>query len=128
MKRKILCVDDEENVLRAFERNLRSRFDIETAVGPLEGLAAVANRGPYAVIVSDLRMPHMDGIQFLSAVRTQSPDTVRLILTGNADLQTAIASVNEGSVFQFLTKPCPVEKLSSALEAALKQHQLITAE
>ncbi len=128
MNRKVLCVDDEENVLRAFERNLRLHFEIETAVGPVAGLSAVSQGGPYAVVVSDLRMPGMDGIQFLSAVRKQSPDSVRLILSGNADLQAAIASVNEGSIFQFLTKPCPVDTLRSAIDGALKQYQLIIAE
>jgi response regulator RpfG family c-di-GMP phosphodiesterase len=128
MNRKVLCVDDEENVLRAFERNLRLQFEIETAIGPVAGLSAIAQRGPYAVVISDLRMPEMDGIQFLSAVRKQSPDSVRLILSGNADLQAVIASVNEGSIFQFLTKPCPVDTLRSAIDGALKQYQLILAE
>jgi CheY-like chemotaxis protein len=128
MNRKVLCVDDEENVLRAFERNLRLHFEIETAAGPLAGLAAIAQRGPYAVVISDLRMPEMDGIQFLSAVRKQSPDSVRLILSGNADLQAVIAAVNEGSIFQFLTKPCPADTLRSAIDGALKQYQLVIAE
>jgi response regulator RpfG family c-di-GMP phosphodiesterase len=128
MNRKILCVDDEENVLRAFERNLRLHFEIETAVGPVAGLSAIEQGGPYAVVVSDLRMPEMDGIQFLTAVRKQSPDSVRLILSGNADFQAVIASVNEGNVFRFLTKPCPADTLRSAIDGALKQYQLIIAE
>jgi len=128
MNRKVLCVDDDENVLRAFERVLRHHFEIETAVGPVAGLSAVENHGPYAVVVSDLRMPGMDGIQFLSAVRKHSPDSVRLILSGNADLQAVIAAVNEGSIFQFLTKPCPPDTLRSAISGALKQYQLILAE
>jgi DNA-binding NtrC family response regulator len=69
MNRKVLCVDDEENVLRAFERNLRLHFEIETAVGPAAGLSALERSGPYAVVISDLRMPGMDGIQFLTAVK-----------------------------------------------------------
>ncbi len=129
MNRKVLCaVDDEENVLRAFERNLRLHFEIETAVGPAAGLSAIAQHGPYAVVISDLRMPEMDGIQFLTAVRKQSPDSVRLILSGNADFQAVIASVNEGNVFRFLTKPCPADALRGAIDGALKQYQLIVAE
>lgn len=128
MTRKILCVDDEENVLRAFERNLRLHFEIETAAGPGAGLRAVQERGPYAVVVSDLRMPEMDGIQFLAAVRKLAPDCVRLILSGNADLESAIAAVNEGNVFQFLTKPCPADTLRGAIDGALKQHRLVVAE
>ena len=128
MNRKILFVDDEENVLRGIERTLRSQFDLETAVGAQQGLAKVAGGGPYAVVVSDLRMPGMDGVQFLSEVRQRSPDTVRLILSGNGDFESVVASVNEGSIFQFLTKPCPSDTLHRALRNALDQHQLIVAE
>ncbi len=128
MNRRVLCVDDEENVLRAFERNLRSQFDVETAVGPARGLEAVKERGPYAAVVSDLRMPEMDGIRFLSAVRGIAPETVRLILSGNADFEAVIASVNEQGIFRLLTKPCPQDKLRTAIEAALKQYRLVTAE
>jgi CheY-like chemotaxis protein len=128
MTRKILFVDDEENVLRGFERTLRSQFEMETAVGAQQGLAAVARSGPFAVVVSDLRMPGMDGIQFLSEIRKRCPDTVRLILSGNGDFESVVASVNEGSIFQFLTKPCPADKLHTVLTIALKQYQLITAE
>jgi response regulator RpfG family c-di-GMP phosphodiesterase len=128
MNRKVLFVDDEENVLRAFERNLHPHFEIATAVGPAAALSVIAGRGPYAVVVSDLRMPGMDGIQFLAAVGRQSPDTVRLIISGNADLQAAISAVNEGSIFRFLTKPCRAETLRSAIDGALKQYRLVTAE
>jgi response regulator RpfG family c-di-GMP phosphodiesterase len=128
MNRKILFVDDEENVLRAFERNLRPHFEIATAVGPAAGLSAITGHGPYAVVISDLRMPGMDGIQFLSAVGRESPDSVRLIISGNADLQSAIAAVNEGSIFRFLTKPCRAETLRGAIDGALNQYRLVTAE
>jgi DNA-binding response OmpR family regulator len=128
MSHRILFVDDEENILRGFERTLRSQFEMDTAVGAQQGLDAVANRGPYAVVVSDLRMPGMDGVGFLSEVRKRSPDTVRLILSGNGDFDSVVASVNEGSIFQFLTKPCPADKLRTTLNTALKQYDLITAE
>lgn len=128
MNRKILFVDDEENILKGFERTLRSTYQIETAVGASLGLAALAERGPFAVVVSDLRMPGMDGIQFLSAARKGYPDTVRLMLSGNGDFETAISAVNQGNVFQFLTKPCPPDQLHSALNSALAQNQLILAE
>jgi CheY-like chemotaxis protein len=132
MTRRILCVDDEENILKALERNLRSEFAVDTALGASEALEKLAARGPagdsYAVVVSDLRMPGMDGIQFLSEVRRCYPDTVRLILSGNADLTAAIAAVNEGNIFQFLTKPSSPDRLRQALNAALKQYELIIAE
>lgn len=129
MTEKILFVDDDPNVLASFQRQLRKQFVFETALGPREGLEAVAREsGGYAVIVSDLRMPEMDGIQFLSRVREITPDSVRMMLTGNADLHAAIEAVNEGNIFRFLTKPCPMDILGKALISGLKQHRLITAE
>ncbi len=128
MTHKVLLVDDEENVLLALARNFRLDFQMETALGPLTALSMINERGPYAVVVSDLRMPDMDGIQLLSQVRKQWPDTVRMILSGNADFQSVVSSVNEGSVFQFLRKPCPSDKLRSAINGALRQHELVVTE
>lgn len=128
MNEKILFVDDDANILEAYKRQLRKQFTIETARGGKEGLEAVRERGPFAVVVSDLRMPEMDGIQFLAAVRELAPDSVRCMLTGQADLNAAIAAVNKGNLFRFLTKPCLPEELSSALEIAVRQYQLVTAE
>ncbi len=125
---KVLCVDDEPNVLDGLKRQLRRKFDVETATSGAEGLAMLAKHGPFTVVVSDMRMPQMDGSQFLSAARAQSPDTVRLLLTGYADIEAAIRAVNEGSIFRFLSKPCPSELLSSALDAAVEQHRLRMAE
>ena len=90
MDEKILFVDDEPNILSAYQRQSRRQFTIETALGGELGLAAISTHGPYAVIVADMRMPSMDGIQFLSKVKTIAPDSVRMMLTGNADQQTAI--------------------------------------
>jgi FixJ family two-component response regulator len=128
MRANILFVDDEPKILQALERQLRKHFSMETAVGAEQGLRAVSNRGPYAVVVSDLRMPEMDGIQFLARVREISPDSVRVMFTGHADVTAAIAAVNEGNIFRFLTKPCPPESLRNALNAALEQYRLVTAE
>ena len=128
MAEKILFVDDDPNILAAMQRQMRKRFQIDTGMGAEEGLEAVANRGPFAVIVSDLRMPGMDGIQFLAKVRTLSPDSVRMMLTGNADLHAAMEAVNEGNIFRFMTKPCTPEALTMALNAGLEQHRLILSE
>jgi len=128
MSERILFVDDDPHILQAFQRTLRKRFDLDVAVGPEEGLQKVTDHGPYAVVVSDMRMPNMTGVEFLREVRKISPDTVRMILTGNADQQCAIDAVNEGYIFRFLTKPCPADILVRALEAGLEQYRLITAE
>jgi FixJ family two-component response regulator len=125
---KILFVDDDVNLLAAFRRQLRKQFQIETAEGGREGLELVKANGPYAVIVSDFRMPIMDGIEFLSRVREIAPETVRIMLTGNADLQAAIQAVNEGNIFRFLTKPCSRDILSESLITGLEHYQRVSRE
>ena len=125
---KVLFVDDEPNVLDGFRRMLRQEFNLDTAVGGEQGLAAIAGRGPYALVISDMRMPGMDGVQFLSRVMQSSPDTVRMVLTGHADLDAVTQAVNEGNIFRFLTKPCDKEILAKAITTGLVQHRLITAE
>ena len=128
MNPKVLLVDDDPNILSAYTRTLRKRFEFETALGGAEGLACLRASGPFAVILSDMRMPGMDGIEFLMETRTQAPDAVRIMLTGNADQQTCIDAVNRGQIFRFLTKPCDPELLALSLEAGIRQHHLITAE
>ena len=128
MNQKILFVDDEQNVLQAYQRSLRKEFQIDTAVGGTDGLVALARQGPYAVIISDMRMPGMDGVEFLAKAKTLAPESVRIMLTGNADQQTAVEAVNEGNIFRFLTKPCPPEMLAKTLVAALEQYRLVMAE
>lgn len=128
MSYKILCVDDEPNVLQGYKRTLRKDYDIHIAEGGEEGLALIRSEGPFAVVVSDMRMPIMDGIQFLSRVKEMAPETVRVMLTGNSDQQTAMNAVNEGNIFRFLTKPCSPEKLAMTLDAGLEQYRLVTAE
>ena len=128
MNKKILFVDDDRHLLTSWERSLGRHFELETADSGEGALARLPQRGPYAVVVADRQMPGMDGIQLLSAFRQRNPDTVRMMLTGNADLETTIRVVNEGNIFRFLTKPCPQDLLSTALRDALAQHQLINAE
>ncbi len=128
MVKRILFVDDDPRVLQAFERQFYKQFEIRTAIGPEVGLQVLASDGPFAAVVSDLRMPGMNGIEFLTRVRQNAPDTVRVMLTGDADLSAAMSAVNEGKIFQFLTKPCPSDMLVRTLESALEQHRLITAE
>ncbi len=127
-KEKILFVDDEKNVLSAYQRQFRKTFDIKTALGGDEGLGIILSSGPFPVVVADFNMPGMNGIEFLAKVKEQAPNSVRMMLTGNANIETSIKAVNEGNIFRFLTKPCPPETLKNALIAAIKQYRLITAE
>lgn len=128
MSYQVLFVDDDENLLKSFTRSLSEQFKIVTAVGPEEGLRVLVEHGPVAVIVSDMKMPGMNGLEFLSRARKISPDTIHILLTGYADLQTAMDAVNKGGLFRLLTKPCVIDTLSVALQDGLRQYRLIVAE
>jgi len=124
----ILCVDDEPQVLEALVPHLRKGFRMRTATGGVQALALIEREGPPAVVISDMRMPAMDGATLLAKVRLLAPDSVRMLLTGHTDLDAAISAVNEGQIFRFLTKPCPPAVLQAAARAAVEQHRLVTAE
>ncbi|MEM9193060.1 MAG: response regulator [Myxococcota bacterium] len=126
-KPKILCVDDEPAVLEGLELHLRRKYQVDTAEGGSAGLACLS-KASYAVVVSDMRMPEMNGAQFLTRVKELAPTTVRMLLTGQTDIESATAAVNEGQIFRFLTKPCPPDRLLEAFSAAYERHRLITAE
>ena len=128
MNGKILFVDDELEVLEGYKRILRRDFQLTTVLNGEEAIAEIARNGNYEVVVSDMLMPGMDGIQLLSRVRGISPQTIRVILTGHADIENAMNAVNDGAVFRFLTKPCPAEVLKRTLTACLVQYHLVTAE
>jgi response regulator RpfG family c-di-GMP phosphodiesterase len=125
---KILFVDDEPAFLTGYELTLRPDYQVDTAVGGEQGLAAVHNHGPYTVVVSDMRMPGMSGVQFLARVRQAAPDSIRMILTGYSDIATAMDAVNEGNVFRLLAKPCEKEILTKAIASGFVQYRLVTAE
>jgi response regulator RpfG family c-di-GMP phosphodiesterase len=124
----VLCVDDESRVLEGLALNLRRYYRVSTATNGQKGLEIIDGDDPPGVVVSDMRMPEMDGAAFLSQVKQRSPNTVRVLLTGQADLESAIAAVNHGQIFRFLTKPCSPQIFLSAIQAAADQHRLITAE
>ena len=128
LRPRILCVDDEPNVLAGLVRMLRREFEVVTAGDGAAGLEVLARQGPFIVVVSDFMMPGMTGVQFLARAKQLAPDTVRILLTGQASLEGAIASVNEGNIFRFLSKPCSREHLVKALEDAIEQARLVTAD
>jgi YesN/AraC family two-component response regulator len=125
---RILFVDDDENILAGYKRNLRSKFSVTTNPNAVEALEHIKTSEPYSVVVSDFKMPAMDGITFLSWVKEFSPDSARIILTGFADINNAINAVNEGNVFRFLTKPINNEILIEALKSGVEQYKLVTVE
>lgn len=123
---RVLFVDDEPNVLASIRRQLRKTVDIHTASSGEEALRLLGELGPVALVISDMRMPGMTGADLLTRVRDRHPDTVRMILSGQADLDSTIAAVNEGHIFRFLTKPCGEVALRSAVAAGIEQYQLVT--
>ncbi len=125
---QILFVDDEPHVLSAIRRGLRNDFKLVTAEGSKEALALFEQGEKFSVIVSDCRMPEMDGIQLLERIAQLSPTTIRILLTGNTDQETAVRAVNDGDVFRFLNKPCNSEQLKLVLGQALRQFELVTVE
>lgn len=125
---RILLVDDETNLLEGVVRGLHHAFSIVTASGGQAGIEILRREPRFAVAVSDLRMPGMDGIAFLRHAREIAPESVRMLFTGQADLADAIQAVNEGAIFRFITKPCPLPTFKNILDTGLKQWQLVTAE
>lgn len=127
-KPRVLCVDDEPRVLAGLERQLHRHYEVVTAESAREGILKALREGPFAVVVSDFRMPQIDGISMLAKIREKSPETTRVLLTGFADGDAATKAVNRGQVFRFLSKPCDREELLESLEAAVEHHRLVVAE
>ena len=125
MNNKILCVDDEESILRGFQLNLRKDFELHLASNGVEGLEVFDQEGGFALVLSDMRMPQMDGATMLSEIKKRDPEVVTVLLTGHTDFESAMSAVNEGSIFRMLSKPCPPEMLIKVLGDGLAQHDLI---
>jgi len=128
MSPKILLVDDDENILQGYQRNLHRRFDLVVASRGPQAMEYLEDSGPFAVLVADMRMPGMSGLELLEVARQRWPAMIRVMLTGNADQKTAVDAVNHGQVLRFLTKPCPPDELALAIEAGLRQYHLQEAE
>ena len=125
---RILCVDDEPAVVESLSLHLDRTFEVLTALSGAEALEILASEPPVAVVISDMRMPGMSGAELLARIRETWPDTVRLLLTGFADVEATMRAVNEGQIFRFLMKPSPPRQLLAAVEAAVRQYQLVRAE
>jgi FixJ family two-component response regulator len=127
---RVLCLDDEPFVLDGLKRSLRVRYDVVTTTDPQDALAQLADQGdnPIAVMISDMRMPQMTGIEVLERAKAVAPDTTRVLLTGDADIHGAVAAINQGNVFRFLLKPCPQDDLKATVDAAVEQHRLVRSE
>ncbi|MCU7846845.1 MAG: response regulator [Candidatus Thiodiazotropha sp. (ex Lucinoma kastoroae)] len=125
---KVLMVDDDRNLLDSFRRQFRKHLNLETATSGADGVQAVRDGGPFAVVISDMQMPNMNGVEFLSKVYSISPNTVRIMLTGNANLDVAVDAVNDGNIFRFLNKPVETDQLYQTITDGIQQYRLITSE
>lgn len=124
-KTVILCVDDEKNVLRALERIfLDDDYEILTATSGQEGLSILENHGPCQIVISDYRMPVMDGVEFLREVYQRWPDTVRIVLSGYADAASIVAAINDGHIYKFIPKPWNDDELRVTIDNALERYVL----
>jgi response regulator RpfG family c-di-GMP phosphodiesterase len=129
LKEKVLFVDDDVNVLSSMNRRFRKTLDLSTAQSGPDALALLAKSGgDYAVVISDMKMPKMSGARLLEEIQKLYPDIIGIILTGHADVESAVIAVNQGRTFRFLTKPCKPEDIGQAIVDAIKQYRLVHAE
>ena len=124
----VLLVDDEENLLSGLRRQLRGKFEVFTAEGGDQALEMLENQSEIGVIVADMHMPGMTGLELLEAFSNKSPTTTRIMLTGNADQDCAVEAINKSHVFGFLNKPCSTDNLIEGIEGGLAYHRLLVRE
>jgi two-component system, NtrC family, sensor kinase len=122
---RILCVDDEIPILKAMKRIfMDSDYEILTASSAGEGFDMLSNNQPIQVVVSDYRMPDMDGVEFLQKVCSKYPDTVRIVLSGYADTASIVSAINEGEIYKFIPKPWNDDELKVTIANAIERYFL----
>lgn len=125
---KILCVDDQSEIIDLLHRQLRDSYDCHFATSGAQALSALDTAGPFAVVVADYSMPNMDGVTLLGEFSKRSPDTVPIMLTAYGDIDVAIAALHRGNIFRFLRKPWEGDDLKRAISDALDHYHLIANE
>ena len=119
---KILIVDDDDSFLSSMRRIMRSHFDIVTTTDPVQALKIIEHQGPFAVVISDFRMPFMNGIELFSKIHNFDKNIQRIMLTGCAELQMAIDAINHGKITAFLTKPTPAGSIRLVILDAIRAY------
>ena len=119
-KVKVLLIDDDIRVLNGYKRILEKFFDVKMAHNPIVGLKILKKEGDIAVVISDFMMPKVDGNLFFEAAREISPNSVRIMLSGNADLSTAVDAINKSAVYKLLIKPYPASDLKDVIFEAIE--------
>ena len=115
-------------MLAGYQRTVGRNYALTTAEGATAALAMLGTDGPFSVVITDMRMPKMNGLEFIEAARATAKESVFIMLTGNADQQTAVDAINRGHIFRFLNKPCAPDQLELAIRAGLRQYELVTSE
>lgn len=123
MTARILFVDDDPVLLEAMERQFGERHGVETAGGGRAALDVFQRQRPFDVVVADQSMPGMTGVELLATIRSLSPDTVRILLTGDPDLQVVQDAVVDGIIFRVLAKPCTVDALQGVINAGIRRRK-----
>jgi CheY-like chemotaxis protein len=121
---RILIVDDEEAILETMTFTFEEDYEVLTASSASKGLELLDRHAPVAVVVSDQRMPEMTGVEFLAEVFQRHPATVRIILTGFADMDATIGAINDGHVYAYVTKPWEPDQLKQVIRRAAEHHAL----
>ncbi len=122
-KEKILYVDDDEKIIKTIKNQLDEKYNVDYFANPINALKSITQNNFYAVVIADMKMPGLDGINFLEKVKRKSPQTTRIMITGNAELDIAIDAINKGQIFKFLTKPCLKQDLINTIEQAIKNYR-----
>jgi DNA-binding NtrC family response regulator len=125
-KHPILVVDDEEEILFSLRGLLRHEFDVHTAPSGAEALE-IMRRQVIHVLMTDQRMPQMNGVELLQQARGECPEAIRLVFTGYADIKAVIDAINTGQIYRYLTKPWDPDELISVLRQACQEYDRLTA-
>ncbi|MBK8034955.1 MAG: hybrid sensor histidine kinase/response regulator [Chloroflexi bacterium] len=121
---QLLIIDDEEEILKALYRQFRREYDVYTAPSAEQGYRLMTEN-PIQVIISDQRMPGMNGAEFFGKIKNEYPDAIRLLLTGYADIQAVISAINDGNIFRYIAKPWDPVELDTIVREAFERYHLI---
>jgi len=121
---RILVVDDEEAILETMAFTFADDYEVYTSSDARSALQLLDEKAPFAVVLTDQRMPHMDGVEFLAEVCRRHPATVRMILTGFSDMQAIVQAINDGHVYAYISKPWEPDHLKQVMKQAVEHHEL----
>jgi CheY-like chemotaxis protein len=121
---RILVVDDEEAILETMSFTFEEDYEVHTSTDPRRALDLLESKGPFAVVLTDQRMPDMSGVEFVTEVRRRHPTTVRMILTGFSDMDAIIQAINDGHIYAYITKPWEPDHLKQVMKSAVEHYKL----